>query len=312
VTASFPRVLTRGGKDELFWQAAPPAGADGAYPGSHPSYRRTALAHWLTDTDNGAGNLLARVIVNRLWQHHFGRGIVATPNDFGAQGDRPTHPELLDWLANDLVDHGWQLKRLHKLMMTSSVYMQGAEVSADREAIDPHDVYLWRWQPRRLEAEPIRDSMLAVSGTLDTTMFGPGSLDQSMRRRSVYFTVKRSQLIPMMMVLDWPEPLNSIGIRPTTTVAPQALLFMNSSQARQYAEAFAKRVDSQSVSECVERVYRIALGREPEARESKIAGDFIERQESGYRDAKQADPHAAALADFCQAVMSSNEFVYVD
>jgi hypothetical protein len=303
VTASFPRVLTRGGKDESFWESTPPAG-------SHTSNRRTALAHWLTDTDNGAGNLLSRVIVNRLWQHHFGRGIVATPNDFGVQGDRPTHPELLDWLATDLIDHGWQLKRLHKLMMTSAVYTQGADVSSEREAIDPHDVYLWRWQPRRLEAEPIRDAMLAVSGALDTTMYGAGSLDQNMRRRSVYFTVKRSQLIPMMMVLDW--PLNSIGIRPTTTVAPQALLFMNSPQARQYAEAFAKRVASQSVVECIDQVYRIALGRPPEAAELRMAAAFIEKQESGYREAKQADSHAAALADFCQAVMSSNEFVYLD
>jgi hypothetical protein len=305
VTASFPRVLTRGGKDESYWRSSPP-------PQSHTSYRRTALAHWITDTEDGAGNLLARVVVNRLWQHHFGRGIVATPNDFGAQGDRPTHPELLDWLADDLVDHGWQLKRLHKLMMTSAVYMQNADVSPDREAIDPHDVYLWRWQPRRLEAEPIRDSMLAVSNLLDPTMYGPGSLDQNMRRRSVYFTVKRSQLIPMLMVLDWPEPLNSIGIRPTTTVAPQALLFMNSVQARQYAEAFAKRAGSQSTKDSIERVYRIALSRAPTPAEIRLAENFIEKQAAGYREDKQADPQGAALADFCQAIMSANEFVYVD
>ena len=180
-------------------------------PGRTAAIAEPALAHWLTDADNGAGNLLARVIVNRLWQHHFGRGIVATPNDFGAQGEKPTHPELLDWLANDLITHGWQLKRLHKLMMTSAVYMQDAQSTPEREAIDPHNVYFWRWQPRRLEAEPIRDSMLAVSGLLDETMYGPGTLDQNTRRRSIYFTVKRSQLIPMMMVLDWPEALNSIG-----------------------------------------------------------------------------------------------------
>ena len=135
VTESFPHVLMRNGVDETHWQTAPPAD-------SHTSGRRSVLARWLTDVDNGAGNLLARVIVNRLWQHHFGQGTVATPNDFGAQGERPTHPELLEWLADDLVDHGWQLKRLHKLMMTSAAYMQDAQSSPDRTAIDPHDVLL--------------------------------------------------------------------------------------------------------------------------------------------------------------------------
>jgi hypothetical protein len=305
VTFSFPRVLMRGGKDESYWQTAPP-------PDSHTSYRRTALARWLIDTDRGAGNLLARVIVNRLWQHHFGQGIVATPNDFGAQGERPTHSELLDWLASDLVEHGWQLKRLHKLMMMSSVYTQDAQAGRDREAIDPHNAYLWRWQPRRLEAEPIRDAMLAVGGMLDETMFGPGTLDQNMRRRSIYFTVKRAQLIPMMMVLDWPEPLSSIGSRPSTTIAPQALLFMNSPQSRQYAEGFAKRVHSQSVEESIGQAYRTAFAREAQKSEVKFAAEFIARQAASYRETKQAEAEGAALADFCQALMSANEFVYID
>ncbi|HSU69315.1 MAG TPA: PSD1 and planctomycete cytochrome C domain-containing protein, partial [Tepidisphaeraceae bacterium] len=152
VSESFLQVLMRKGTDASHWQTKPP-------PGSRTSYRRRALANWLTDADSGAGQLLARVIVNRLWQHHLGRGIVSTPNDFGVQGEPPTNPQLLDWLADDLIRHGWQLKRLHKLIMTSSVYMQDSQTSPDREAIDPHDVYLWRWQPRRLEAEPIRDAM---------------------------------------------------------------------------------------------------------------------------------------------------------
>jgi hypothetical protein len=305
VTASFPHVLMRGGKDETFWQTPPPAE-------SRTSGRRIALAHWLSDVDNGAGNLLARVIVNRLWQHHFGMGIVATPNDFGAQGERPMNPELLDWLANDLVEHGWQLKRLHKLMMSSAVYMQDAATTSDRTAIDPHNVYLWRWQPRRLEAEPIRDEMLSVAGMLDETMYGHGTLDQNSRRRSIYFTVKRSQLIPMMMVLDWPEALNSIGARPTTTVAPQALLFMNSPQARQYAGGFAKRIASQSPADSIDRAYRIAFGRPPEKSEVDGAAAFIAHQAASYAEAHRPAPQADALADFCQALMSANEFVYVD
>ncbi|MDB5332224.1 MAG: hypothetical protein JWP03_3375 [Phycisphaerales bacterium] len=305
VTPSFLHVLMRGGKDESAWQSPPPAGRG-------TSFRRAALARWLTDTDNGAGQLLARVIVNRVWQHHMGRGIVSTPNDFGAQGERPTNPELLDWLASDLIEHGWQLKRLHKLVMTSAVYMQGAQASPERAAIDPHDTYLWRWEPRRLEAEPIRDSVLAVSGLLDETMFGPGTLDQNMRRRSIYFTVKRSQLIPMLMVLDWPEPLNSIGGRPTTTVAPQALLFMNSPQARQYADGFAGRIKADSVADSVGQAYRIAFGRAPTKTEAEVSTAFIERQASSYQDAGRSDTRPAALADFCQALMSANEFVYVE
>ena len=134
--------------------------------------RRSALANWLTDVDSGAGHLLARVIVNRLWQHHFGRGIVATPSEFGATGDRPTHPELLDWLAGELIKNGWRLKPIHKLIMTSAVYKQGGETDDKRLAADRANTLFWHRPGRRLEAEVIRDSMLAVSGSLDETMFG--------------------------------------------------------------------------------------------------------------------------------------------
>ncbi|HEX8911353.1 MAG TPA: PSD1 and planctomycete cytochrome C domain-containing protein [Humisphaera sp.] len=302
VTPAFPRVLVRAGEAESRWLAAPPAGA-------RTTFRRKAVADWITDPEAGAGHLLARVIVNRLWQHHFGRGIVATPNDFGAQGERPTHPELLDWLADDLVKNGWLLKRVHKLMMTSAAYTQSADASPDRLAKDPHGHLLWRWTPRRLEAEPIRDSMLAVAGTLDRTMYGPGSLDPSMARRSIYFRVQRSQLVPMMMVLDWPEPLNSIGARPVTTVAPQALLFLNSPQARGYAEAFAKRIAG---PDAVDRGYRTAFGRGPTAAEAELAAAFIKSQTEARKAEGRGDPAAAALADFCQALLSANEFVYVD
>jgi cytochrome c553 len=305
VTQSFVEVLMRGGKNETAWQSPPPHGA-------RTSYRRTALARWLTDANDGAGNLLARVIVNRLWQHLLGRGIVATPNDFGVQGEPPTNPQLLDWLATDLIDHGWQLKRLQKLIMTSSVYMQNTQTSPDREAIDPHDIYLWRWQPRRLEAEPIRDSLLSVAGVLDPTMFGPGTLDQNMHRRSIYFTVKRSHLIPMMMVLDWPEALNSMATRPTTTIAPQALLFMNSPEARQYAADFSKRITAATVRESIEKGYQIAFGRSPMPSEVDLAATFIAKQTQRYQDAKQPTAPVDAMTDFCQSLMSANEFIYVE
>ena len=209
------RVLS-GGKDAARWHVEPSvsrrAGA---------SYRRSSLSAWLTDPSEGAGRLAARVIVNRIWQHHLGRGIVATPNDFGAQGSPPSHPELLDWLASRLIAGGWRLKPIHRLIVTSAVYMQGDDFDEGRARIDRENVYLWRRAPRRLEAEPIRDAMLATAGRLDLRMYGPGSLTVEMPRRSVYFFIKRSQLIPMMMLFDWPEHLVSIGQRSVTTTAPR-------------------------------------------------------------------------------------------
>ena len=171
---------------------------------------RVALANWMTDVDHGAGPLLARMIVNRLWQHHLGEGIVATPNDFGAQGERPTHPELLDWLAAELIKGGWKLKPIHKQIVLSAAYQQGNEVSLENLKIDPSNRFLWYFKPQRLEAEIIRDSLLSVGGTLDSSMYGPSILDNT-PRRSVYLRVKRSELIPFMTVFDAPEPTQSIG-----------------------------------------------------------------------------------------------------
>jgi hypothetical protein len=304
-TQSFLRVLMRNGKDESYWRQAPPPGW------KRTSFRRAALANWLTDAKDGAGHLAARVLVNRLWQHHFGRGLVATPNDFGQQGERPTHPELLDWLANDLIQGGWRLKRLHGEILTSAVYRQSSAFDPDRARSDPENRYYWRCTPRRLEGEAIRDALLQVAGVLDERMYGPGTLDQNMPRRSVYFFIKRSQLIPMMMLFDWPEHLSSIGQRPTTTVAPQALLFLNSSQGRQYAEGFAKRLSGLAGSAAVERAYRLALGRAPQPAECELALAFLDRQTQRHRQGGSADPAFRALVDFCQALLSTNEFLYV-
>ena len=204
------------------------------------------------------------MIVNRLWQHHLGRGIVATPSDFGEQGDPPSHPELLDWLAAQLVQNGWGLKQLHKMIVTSAVYMQDSQYDEGRAKIDRENVFHWRYAPRRLEAEPIRDTLLALSGRLDSTMFGPGTLDPNMRRRSVYFTIKRSQLIPSMMLFDWPEHLVGIGQRASTTTAPQALLFMNSQLGRDSAVGLASQVEGeQGPDGAIRRAYKLAFGRGP-------------------------------------------------
>jgi cytochrome c553 len=306
VTAGFLQVLAPAGVELSHWKVQPPEGW------TRTSFRRATLAHWMTDSKQGAGSLAARVMVNRLWQHHFGRGLVSTPNDFGVSGERPSHPELLDWLANDLIKHGWTLKRMHKLMMTSQTYMQSGEFDEARAQIDRENLLLWRRTPQRLEAEAIRDSMLAVSGKLDSTPFGPGSLDQNMTRRSVYFFIKRSQLIPMMMLFDWPEHLVSIGQRPVTTIAPQALMFMNSPQGRDYATAFAKRLPLDSSDEAVKTAWRLAFGRVPSDAESQASLKFLVHQTEIHTKAGQTNASLSALTDLCQTVLSMNEFVYVE
>ncbi|MCP4816991.1 MAG: DUF1553 domain-containing protein, partial [Planctomycetaceae bacterium] len=157
----FLQVLMRSPDGVKTWKATPPKS-------SPLSYRRTSLANWITDVEQGAGHLLARTIVNRLWQHHFQRGIVQTANDFGKQGTPPTHPELLDWLATELIAHQWKLKPIHKLIMTSATYRQASTSVPRQAAVDPDNQYLWRYPAHRLEAEAIRDSMLTVSGQLDS------------------------------------------------------------------------------------------------------------------------------------------------
>jgi hypothetical protein len=290
------------------WQIAPPAGW-------RTSYRRRALAEWLTDARQGAGGLLARVIVNRLWQHHLGRGIVATPSDFGVRGSPPTHPELLDWLATELIRRGWKLKAMHKLIMTSAVYMQSSKFDAASAAIDRENELLWRRPPHRLEAEVIRDSLLAAGGLLDAKMFGPGSLDEASRRRSIYFTVKRSRLVPMMQVFDAPDALSSLGERAATTVAPQALLLLNNSTTRDCARGFARQLApllAVDAAHAIREGYVIAIARQPTDEELADGVSFVKVQAESYQAAGKPDARELALADFCQVLVCLNEFVFVE
>ncbi|HUG92287.1 MAG TPA: DUF1553 domain-containing protein, partial [Planctomycetaceae bacterium] len=290
------------------WREEPPEGW-------RTSYRRRSLANWITDTQHGPGHLLARVIVNRLWHHHFGRGLIATPNDFGTQGERPSHPELLDWLAVKLIESGWRLKPIHKLIMTSAAYRQSAEFDAAKSKADPLNTLVWRYAPRRLEAEIIRDAMLAASGTLDPAMYGPGTLDEGHTRRSIYFMIKRSKLVPMLVIFDTPEPLVSVGQRPATTIAPQALLFLNNEHVRAWTKRFAARLApaaERSLEDAVTEGYRIAVARRPTEGELHETVAFLERQQASYASAGQTDARELALADFCQVLVSLNEFIYVD
>ncbi|HEY1598507.1 MAG TPA: PSD1 and planctomycete cytochrome C domain-containing protein [Pirellulales bacterium] len=308
VTQGFLQVLMTAPEKEQAWQTSPPANW-------RTSYRRRTLAEWITDQQRGAGHLLARVIVNRLWQHHIGRGIVVTASDFGTAGERPTHPELLDYLAGELIAHGWRLKPLHRLIMTSAVYTQGAQSDEARSKIDPDDKLCWRRTRQRLEAETIRDAMLATGGILDETMYGPGTLDDNQRRRSIYFTIKRSKLVPMMMLFDAPNALQGIGARSSTTIAPQALLLLNNGLVREAAQQLAARAASANdatPADMVRRAYLIALARPPGDDELADATSFLDQQSALYTAEGKPAARTIALADFCQVLLGLNEFIYVD
>jgi len=303
--AGYLQVLIRPGTSSSRWQVKPPAGW------KRTSFRRASLARWMTDTDSGAGHMVARVIVNRLWHHHFGRGLVATPNDFGTQGEDPTHPRLLDWLARRLLDSGWRLKPIHRLLLTSNVYCQDGRGDDSRRDRDLENRFWWHRPRRRLEAEAIRDALLSVSGRLDPGMYGPGTLDENSPRRSVYLKVKRSRLAPTMMLFDWPEHLVSIGRRANTTTATQALAFMNSPAGRGYAESLADRLPADS-GRAITRAWQLALGRMPRSDEQAAVAVFLERQERIYRGVGRPGPARTARVDLCQALLGMNEFIYVD
>ncbi len=292
VEPGFLQVLTDPEASDRWPPTPPPSGRS---PG-----QRSALAAWMTDIDQGAGALLARVVVNRIWHHHFGRGLVSTPNDFGAQGAPPTHPDLLEWLAVELVQSGWRLKHIHRLILESAVYRQSGAVDETRRAIDPDNRSWWHRAPRRLEAEAIRDTLLQVTGRLDTTMFGPGSLDEGNARRSVYLFQKRGRLLPMMQVFDAPQHLVSIGRRSTTTTAPQALLLLNNENVRGLARAFGEQLAESG--EPVVEAFRRTLARDPKPAEQQAVQAFLEGQSA----------RPGAWVDLAQTMFALNEFIYVD
>ena len=295
-------------------ESSPSPWSIAAPDGSRTSHRRHALAEWLVDTKHGAGNLAARVLVNRIWQHYFGRGLVSTPNDFGMQGQRPTHPELLDWLASELIRSGWSMKHIHRLILTSQVYRQSSATDPTDSEQDPENRWYWRRSLQRLDAEILRDSMLASSGRIERRMYGLGTLDEAMRRRSVYFTIKRSQLISSMQLFDAPEPLSSIGERATTTTAPQALMFLNGSLVRQCAEDLASQLVRNSaggLDPIIRAAYRSVLSREPTAEEMQAHVAEIQRDQADYEAAGHANAPTLALQNFCQLLVSLNEFMYL-
>ena len=248
--------------------------------GEKSTGRRTALAEWLTRNDNP---LTARVMVNRIWQYHFGRGIVPTSSDFGRLGELPSHPDLLDWLTSEFVAEGWRLKPLHRQIVLSQTYRQSALAPAPKEALlkDPENRLLWRMTNRRLDAEQVRDALLAATGKLDLTEGGP-SADFSKPRRSIYSRVLRNSKDPLLEVFDAPEGFQSASGRNVTTTPTQALLMINSNYMLDQAAELAERIDrehpSNDVSGKVDAAFRLVFGRLPRDDERSLAAEFLERQ----------------------------------
>jgi len=282
--------------------------------------RRKALALWLTDPEQP---LVARVMINRIWQGHFGEGIVRTPSDFGMQGDPPTHTELLDWLATEFAARGWSMKEMHRQIMLSRTYRSSSVAAGESLSLDPENRYFSRMNRLRLDGDSIRDSLLAVAGTLNLKMGGVGVIPpltkeemQAARmphlwpshpdpaehnRRSIYLQMKRSLTLPMLQIFDAPDSATSCARRERSTVAPQALALMNSEFAAAQADRFAGRVRKAAGGEdagtLVDTAWRLALGRAPSSTERKSASDYLQRSD---------------LSRLCLLIFNLNEFVYVD
>lgn len=318
VSAAFPEVLS-----PPRVVVAPPK------PGQKSTGLRTQLAAWLTDPKNP---LTARVMVNRIWQHHFGRGIVRSPNDFGFAGDKPTHPELLDYLASEFMANGWSMKILHKQIMLSAAYQRASTASQENLAKDPNNDLLWRFDMRRLTAEEIRDSILAVTGKLNLKMGGPGiyptipatilagqsrpgegwgkSSPEEASRRSIYIHVKRSLVVPLIAAFDGPDTDFSCPSRFTTTQSTQALLMINSEMMQEEARALAKRLEREHPDNApaqVERALSLALSRRPTPQEIERSLGFLQAMREKHRLDR-----SGALTQFALLVLNLNEFMYLD
>ncbi|MFT5130046.1 MAG: hypothetical protein ACI8W8_003675 [Rhodothermales bacterium] len=271
---------------------------------------RVAFADWMTDAEQGAGSLLARVAVNRIWKQHMGKGLVASASNFGKTGDQPTHPELLDWLAMTLVENDWSQKSIHRLILASSVYRQGVATSEIGNSVDPGNDLLWTRRRQRIEAEVIRDRLLQMSGELDTSMYGKGTLSLNDARRSVYLTVKRSKLLPFLQLFDAPDAIEGKEARNETNSAPQSLTLLNSPFVRQMSAKLAARISADSNEAVVKQLYWETFSREPRAEEMRYLSGFLALQTSLYKgDAAAAKK---ATVDLCQLLICSNEFVYID
>ncbi len=285
----------------------------GLPPDASDEQRRVALANWITSKDNP---LFARVIVNRVWQHHFGAGLVDSPNDFGFNGGRPTHPELLDHLAIGFVENGWSLKKLHRLILTSMTWKQSSQPQADCQERDAENRWLWRFRPHRLEAETVRDAILTVSGTMNPQVGGPPYQDfrtfnfnsqffemldpetPDAHRRTIYRTWIRSGRSSLLDALDCPDPSTTAPRRAVTTTPVQSLALLNNSFVLRMAEATAKRLEAEPHAEArIEQLWQLAYGRSIAVDERDRVVAFVEMH---------------GMPALCRVVFNSNEFVYAE
>ena len=300
-----------------------------SFPRSEASTPRRALAEWLTDRKNPR---TARVLANRLWQYHFGRGVVPTPNEFGGLGESATHPELLDWLASELLGDDWRLKRLHRLIVLSSAYRMSSRASRSELARDPSNRWFWRFPMRRLTAEEVRDSILSVTGTLSQKAGGPPahppiprevmagqsvpgqgwrvSPEREANRRSVFVHVKRSLLVPILATHDAADTDLSCPVRYTTTVPTQALGLLNGEFANEQAAHFAERLRRDApagLESQVQLALRLTTAREPEPSEVRRDAIFLK----GLESEAGLDPRDA-LTQYCLMILNTNAFLYLD
>jgi hypothetical protein len=278
--------------------------------------RRKRLAQWMTSEKNP---LFARTIVNRIWHYHFGRGLIETPNDLGFSGGLPTHPELLDWLAAELIAKKWRLKELHRVLVLSATYRQDSRPRPEAEAIDADNRLWWRYPPRRLEAEGVRDALLAVAGELNPQLGGPSFMDfrpyvykstqyyepqdpvgAEFNRRSIYRMWARGGANPLLSTFDCPDPSTTTPKRGSTTTPLQALSLFNNSFVLRMAESFAERVRKEageSSDEQIERAFLLATGQAPAPQQAAVASQFVQRH---------------GLAAFCRVLLNTNAFLYID
>jgi len=296
----------------------------GPRPKEHVSTgRRTAFANWVTSPENP---LFARVMVNRIWQHHFGTGLVVTVDNLGVSGAKPSHPDLLDYLAAEFVASGWSMKALHRLILSSALYRQTSAPRPELVTIDPDNRLLARYPIRRLDAEAVRDSLLFVSGELDsgaggpfvpTTRTGEGVVEVSestngSHRRSVYLQHRRTQVVTFLQLFDAPSIVTTCGVRTPSTLPLQSLALLNSEFVRTRARDMARRLASEAGEEPkrLTLAFRLTAGREPLPDERRACEKFLQAQRGVY--AKEKDAAERAWADLCQMLLASNAFLYVE
>lgn len=296
--------------------------------GAKTSGRRLAFVRWLTQSDHP---LTARVMVNRIWLHHFGEGIVSSPEDFGEMGSFPSHPGLLDWLAREFVESGWSIKHMHRLMMNSTAYRQQSALDQSTHskaiAVDPENRLLWRQRLRRLEAESVRDAVLSTAGLLDTSQFGGVSRmarhpdgevtvveGGNNRRRSIYLQVLRSNPLTFLQEFDQPVMETNCLRRSRSTVATQALTLINSDTMSTAAESMSDRLLQEFPDSPLAAAVMVAFSRQASAEELEMLSQFVQSQQEKYAatGSPPGQAHRQAMVDSCHMLLAANEFVYID